>query len=83
MIIKTQIEEHLPRERWEPFFDFVSRSYTMRRKTLATSLSWKTGNKGTYQHILETIGLDRKVRPEDLDVQKWLALYKQVEGLYS
>jgi len=81
LIIDKNIEGRLPRDRWEPFFNFVSRRYTMRRKMLATSLAWETGNRSKFQNILERIGLDRKVRPEDLDVQKWVELFQQVEGL--
>jgi len=81
--VDRNIEDRLPKVKWESFFNFVSRNYTMRRKTLATCLAWNNGEKSSYHHILEAIGLDRKVRPEDLDVQKWLELYENVEGLHS
>lgn len=73
--VDNHIEDRLSRGEWENFFAFVSRGFSMRRKTLAKSLSWKTGKKEAYQDIIERLGLDRKVRPENLDVQKWLQLY--------
>jgi 16S rRNA (adenine1518-N6/adenine1519-N6)-dimethyltransferase len=81
LIVDKNIEDRITRDRWESFFNFVSRCFTMRRKTLATILSWENGNKSGYHRMLDTIGLDRKVRPEDLDMQKWAELYKRVEGL--
>ncbi len=77
--IDKQVEEGLPRKKWEEFFRFVSNSYTTRRKTLVTSLARKRNKKDYYASIIEEIGLDRKVRPEDLNVREWLELYSSLE----
>ncbi len=81
LIIKNNIEESLPRLEWESFFAFVSRGFSKRRKTLAKSLSWENGGKDNYEDFIEKMGMDRKVRPENLDVHKWLELYTLSEGL--
>jgi 16S rRNA (adenine1518-N6/adenine1519-N6)-dimethyltransferase len=79
LIVDPLKVEKLPKKMWEPFFAFVSRGFSMRRKKLMTTLAWKTGDKERYGIMLETLGLDRSVRPEDLGIAEWLGLYKQLE----
>lgn len=77
--IDTQIENHLPRKDWESFFTFVSNGFATRRKTLAKSLSLKTGNKKeVFADVIEHTGFDRMIRAEDLNVHEWLQLYSQM-----
>jgi len=77
LAVRPGIIERLTREEWEDFFALVSRGFTMRRKMLLTSLSWKKGNKAVVEDILRKAGLDAKVRPEDLLVDDWIRVYKQ------
>ena len=77
--VDTEIENHLPRKDWEFFFTFVSNGFATRRKTLAKSLSLKTGNKKeVFADGIEQTGLDRRVRAEDLNVHEWIELYSQM-----
>lgn len=74
--VNHEIEEQLPRTHWEPFFAFVSAGFSTRRKTLAKSLSLKNGNKSDIQNSLIECGMDSRLRAENLDIDKWLKLYK-------
>jgi 16S rRNA (adenine1518-N6/adenine1519-N6)-dimethyltransferase len=81
LTVDEHIEDRLPKEQWEDFFTFVSRGFSMRRKMLLTSLSWKTGNKDIYIKAFNIIGIDQNVRPENLDVYQWLSLYSCLEDV--
>ncbi len=78
--VNKEIEKLLPRTRWEDFFGLVSRGFSKRRKMLATSLAWKSDDKEMIRHMIEEIGLNPKVRPEDLTVHDWLRLFHKKEG---
>ena len=83
LIVDYNIETRLPRKQWEDFFAFVSRGFSMRRKMLIKSLSWKTDNKDSYKNVFNSIGLNQNVRPENLDVHQWLTLYSSLEGFIT
>lgn len=78
MDVIPDILTRLPREQWDGFFTMVSEGFSKRRKTLATSLGWKKDTRETIASVIEQIGLNRKVRPEDLDIEEWLALYRNL-----
>jgi 16S rRNA (adenine1518-N6/adenine1519-N6)-dimethyltransferase len=73
--------ESLPREEWKIFFDFVSRGFSKRRKTLANALSWNTDSKSLYEKCITIHIKNPKARPEDLSVQNWLDLFHSVKDL--
>lgn len=81
LYVNREIEKLLPNARREDFFSFVSRGFSKRRKMLATSLAWKSDSKEIIRGMIEEIGLNPKVRPEDLTVQDWLRLFRKKEGL--
>lgn len=66
----------LSRDAWESFFSLVTRGFTMRRKMLIKSLSWKSGNKTEYIKYWRQAGIDTRARPENLTVFDWIRLYK-------
>lgn len=69
----------LPKEDWNNFFDFVSRGFSKRRKTLANTLSWNSNLKSVYEECITVHTKNPKARPEDLPVQTWLDLYHSVK----
>jgi 16S rRNA (adenine1518-N6/adenine1519-N6)-dimethyltransferase len=79
VIVDRDVEKKLPRASWENFFSFVSDGFSMRRKQLAKILALKLGrDKEYYGNTLLEMGMDAAARPEDLDVNGWLDLYKRV-----
>ncbi len=76
LVVEDDMGSALDRGEWEDFFALVSRGFAMRRKMLAKVLSWKKENKEVYRDLLLTLGLDTKVRAENLTVENWIALYK-------
>ncbi len=81
LYVNREIEKLLPNARWEAFFSFVSVGFSKRRKMLATSLAWKSDTKELIRGMIEEVGLNPKVRPEDLTVHNWLRLFRLKEGL--
>ena len=79
VIVDRGVEKKLPRASWENFFSFVSGGFSMRRKQLAKILALKLGGgKEFYGDALLQMNMDAAARPEDLDVNGWLDLYKRV-----
>lgn len=67
----------LPRHAWESFFRFVTRGFSMRRKTLAKALAMcNEHGKRELQQALREQGLDPAVRAEDLGVEEWVSLFR-------
>jgi 16S rRNA (adenine1518-N6/adenine1519-N6)-dimethyltransferase len=66
----------LPKEKWLPFFSFVSRGFSMRRKMVAKTLSWKHADKKEYEDLLKQVDIDIKARAENLTVFHWVNLFK-------
>lgn len=81
LVTKETIEKTLQKNEWNSFFKFVSYGFSMRRKTLATILSWKKQNREFYADIIEKMGFDRKIRPENLGVSQWIELYKTLQSI--
>jgi 16S rRNA (adenine1518-N6/adenine1519-N6)-dimethyltransferase len=72
------IECKLPREKWKPFFELVSRGFQQRRKKVINALSDSTENKEMLASVLSTTGIASGVRAEDLSCDQWLELYKRI-----
>jgi 16S rRNA (adenine1518-N6/adenine1519-N6)-dimethyltransferase len=70
--------ERLGREKWEPFFKFVSVGFSMRRKKLANSIAAVSGGKKEAVEMIVKSGLEAGIRAEELTVDQWVTLYKQL-----
>lgn len=81
LIVDNDLENRPHQNNWKNFFDFVSQGFSMRRKMLIKALSLKTDKKDAYLEVFKSIGLDPKVRPENLDVHQWVMLFSQLEEL--
>jgi len=82
IIVNGNAEKKLDCSLWDSFFSFVDSGFSMRRKQLAKVLSIKHGNdKSFYCDKLAQMGLNEASRPEDLDVNNWLDIYKRVHIL--
>ncbi len=68
----------LPREDWKKFFELVSTAYGMRRKKLANSVAKYVGGKPLANEAIERAGISIDVRPEELNTDQWVALYKKM-----
>ncbi|MDR2728535.1 MAG: hypothetical protein LBB56_05325, partial [Chitinispirillales bacterium] len=79
IIADKNADKKLDSSLWNSFFSFVDSGFSMRRKQLAKTLAVKYGRDKTfYSGKLTQIGADEASRPEDLDVNSWLDLYKRI-----
>jgi 16S rRNA (adenine1518-N6/adenine1519-N6)-dimethyltransferase len=79
LVVDANLSDKIPREEWEIFFSFVDKGFSMRRKQLAKVLGYDEGGaKYRYQEMFEELGMSPGIRPEDLDINGWLHLYKRV-----
>ncbi len=76
--LKEELFGRLPNEQWKSFFDFVSTGFQMRRKKLSNSIAKKVGGKERANEVIEKAGLSIDVRPEELSVDQWVDLFKQL-----
>ncbi len=67
----------LPQEQWLPFFAFVTRGFSQRRKKLSNVLGRETGKQALLETVLTQMGLNPLSRPEDLGIAEWLQLFGQ------
>jgi 16S rRNA (adenine1518-N6/adenine1519-N6)-dimethyltransferase len=79
LVVDSDVEQRLPRDRWDDFLSFVDRGFSMRRKMLVNVLGHE-GGKELYRRYLEELELPLSSRPESLGVDEWLALYRKVRG---
>ncbi len=77
IIVDPDLEEKLPREAWEPFFAFVTKGFTFRRKQLINAYSRESDKKEKIVSVLNAVGIAPSSRPENLGIKEWLAFYKQ------
>jgi 16S rRNA (adenine1518-N6/adenine1519-N6)-dimethyltransferase len=75
--IQNDLASKLERSKWEEYFAFVSKGFSMRRKMLVNVLGDRGPARSHYAEILESMNIDPTVRPEDLDCNEWLELYKR------
>lgn len=78
ILLKPECYERLPREEWHAFLNFVSVAYQMRRKKLSNSVAKFVKGREAAVEAIVAAGLDENVRPEGLQVQQWVDLYKQI-----
>lgn len=76
IIIDEDINEKLEPSCWEPFFAWVSRAFSQRRKTLSKVLGDDQPTRDKIRNDLIQLGLDPLSRPEDLGINEWLKLYR-------
>ncbi|MBN1130545.1 MAG: ribosomal RNA small subunit methyltransferase A [Chitinispirillaceae bacterium] len=67
----------LDQGQWNDFFAFVSRGFSQRRKKLANVLGRDANSKSRAESILSGLGCTAAVRPEDLGINEWLALFRE------
>ncbi len=67
--------ERLSQEQWRPFFAFVSKGFSQRRKKLSNVLGRITGEQTRFETVLAELGLNPLSRPEDLGIAAWLRLF--------
>ncbi len=80
-IIPDQVSlSRLPQEQWLPFFAFVTRGFSQRRKKLSNVLGRGTGKQALLETVLGEMGLNPLSRPEDLGIDEWLRLFRQWES---
>lgn len=78
IIIDKNLKDKLEPSNWEPFFSFVSRGFSQRRKTLSNVLGKDQMTREKIKEYLQQIGLDPLSRPEDLGINEWLGLFKNI-----
>ena len=71
------LTDKLPRDKWEGYFAFVSKGFSMRRKMLANVLSGSPESRSSVVECMKAVNVDPTARPEDLDPDQWLELYKK------
>ncbi len=77
-IIVESPESKLPKDKWHYFFEFVSKGFRQRRKKAVNSLASDCKSKETISEVMEELGIDMNARPEDLDCDEWLEIFKKV-----
>ncbi|MBD3314323.1 MAG: ribosomal RNA small subunit methyltransferase A [Chitinivibrionales bacterium] len=75
--VNPAVERRLPSEQWDQFFGFVDRGFSMRRKMLVNVLG-REGGKEYYRRCLEELSIPVTARPEALNVDEWVGLYRKV-----
>jgi 16S rRNA (adenine1518-N6/adenine1519-N6)-dimethyltransferase len=77
IIVDQNLEEKLLRDAWEPFFAFVTKGFTFRRKQLINAYSRESDGKEKIAAVLNAVGIAPSSRPENLGIKEWLAFYKK------
>jgi 16S rRNA (adenine1518-N6/adenine1519-N6)-dimethyltransferase len=80
--IDTHSSPRLTMEQEAGFFDLVRAGFAQRRKQLRNSLS--QGLKLPAEEVVRLLrraGLDEKQRPQELSVEEWVRLYRELMGL--
>jgi len=78
--IRPSLADRLPRDKWEQYFAFVSKGFSMRRKMLVNVLGDTPDLRAKAAQCLRALNIDVSVRPEDLDSSEWLELYKKYDS---
>ena len=78
LVMKGDPEAKLPKDKWEPFFELVSKGFQQRRKKVVNALSDSPEAKKKLASILERLAIPAGARPEDLACEQWLELYKRI-----
>lgn len=84
LILKRHATPLYPDVRVRDFFRLVSAGYNNRRKTLLNSLSGGLHkDKPTTKAMLERAHVAPNSRPQELSLEEWYAIYKQVDDFHS
>ncbi len=75
--IQPDLESKLERSKWEDYFAFVSKGFSKRRKMLVNALGDDGAARERYAQCLGDMKIEPTVRPEDLNSNDWLELYKR------
>ena len=75
--IQPDLISKLERSKWEDYFAFVSKGFCKRRKMLVNALGDDGPARERYALCLESMNIASTVRPEDLNSNEWLELYKR------
>lgn len=78
VIISLKPKQELALVNPEPFFRFVRRAFSQKRKMLTSVLK----NLG-IKESLHSLGLNEKARPEDLSTKEFIALYNLASSLWN
>jgi 16S rRNA (adenine1518-N6/adenine1519-N6)-dimethyltransferase len=71
----------LPAEQEESFFDVVRAGFAQRRKQLRNSLSQGLDLPAEeVVRLLRRVGLDEKQRPQELSVEQWVRVHRELTG---
>ncbi len=75
-------EAIIPRDQWNHFFALVDKGFSQRRKMIVNTLG---KDKERVRKILIAAGIDAAARPEMLDCNDWIRLYRAFEtaGIYA
>jgi 16S rRNA (adenine1518-N6/adenine1519-N6)-dimethyltransferase len=78
-VIKIKIRNHELRikEKTEQFFSLVKAGFSSRRKMLVKNLSAVIG-KNKLREIFKELGIDEKVRAQELSVEQWKGLVEKL-----
>ncbi len=82
LIVDKTLSSRLPSDQLEPFFAFVSKGFSMRRKMLAKVLSFngKPEDRLVIEDALDKSGIIKSARAEELSVEMWLLLYSNLKN---
>ncbi len=78
VIISLKPKQELPLVNPEPFFRFVRRAFSQKRKMLTSVLK-----NLEIKESLHSLGLNEKARPEDLSTKEFIALYNLASTLWN
>ena len=62
----------------ERFFPFIKEAFKSKRKTIFNNLKSTDLPKEKILAVLEKVSISEKTRPEDISVEKWIELFKEI-----
>ena len=78
ILVKGNVETaRLPREHWVPFFKLIDCAFGMRRKILLNPVG-RVHTKRVVEQAMVAVEIPLLSRAEDLSVEQWVLLYKQL-----
>lgn len=81
-IVSLKLKEHPYVTDVTKFFEMTRRAFQQRRKMLRSSLNEIYGQKNVMQ-ALNNMGLDEKLRPEELSLEQFIQLFELLSGKTS
>jgi len=81
VIVKITLKKYLPEVDEKKFFDFVKAGFINKRKLLIKNLKNYLGkkNKEKIDRSFEKMGFSNNVRAQELSLEEWLKLFKEIE----